>query len=99
MPTDTNVHGDALCCMVTTWATTETVSNNGWRLVAVGGWWLVAVVGWRLVAVGGGCRLTFIFLVVGLVFLFLVVGGGWCLAVGGWGFLRAVWNKTENGGS
>ena len=35
--------------------TTETVLNNGWRLVAVGGWRL-AVGGWRL-AVDGRCSL------------------------------------------
>ena len=56
-PTETNVHTDALCFMVKTWArhkTTETVLNNGWqlavgggwRLVAVGGTWWVAVCGW-----------------------------------------------------
>ena len=48
-PPETNVHGDALCFMVKTWArykTTETVLNNVWRLVVVGGWWLV-VGGWR----------------------------------------------------
>ena len=35
-PTETNVHGDALCFMVKTWArhnTTEALLNNGWRLV------------------------------------------------------------------
>ena len=40
-PTETNVHGDALCFMVKTWArqkTTEALLNNGWRLAAVGGW-------------------------------------------------------------
>ena len=64
-PTETNVHEEALCFMVKTWAThntTETVLNNGWQLVAVGSWRqlvavgvrrLVAVGGWRLVAVGG----------------------------------------------
>ena len=56
-PTAMNVHGDALCFMVKTWAahkTTETVLNNGWRLAAVGGGWrLVAVASWRLVAPGG----------------------------------------------
>ena len=44
-PTETNLHRDALRFMFKTWArhkTTETVLNNGWRLVAVGG-------GWRLV--------------------------------------------------
>ena len=58
-PTETNVHGDALCCVVKTRArhkATETVLNNGWRLAAVGRWRLVAVGGWRLVAVGGGWR-------------------------------------------
>ena len=52
-PKEPNVHGDALCFMVKTWArhkTTEPLLNNGWRLVAVGGWRL-AVGGWRL-AVG-----------------------------------------------
>ena len=52
MPTETHVHGDALCCMIETWARhkpTEAVSNK-W-LAAVGGWRL-AVGGWRL-AVGG----------------------------------------------
>ena len=57
-PTETNVHGDALCFMAETWAghrTTESVFNNGWRLVAVGGWWRLAVGGgWRLV-VPGAC--------------------------------------------
>ena len=46
--TETNGHGDALCFMVKTWAqhkTTETVLNNGWRLVAVGGWRLVVLKG------------------------------------------------------
>ena len=55
-PTETNVHGDALCVMVKTWAkhkTTETVLNSGWRL-AVGGWRLAVGGGWRLV-VPGGC--------------------------------------------
>ena len=40
-PTETNVHGDALCSMVKTWAghkTTETELNSGSRL-AVGGPW------------------------------------------------------------
>ena len=48
-PTETNVHGDALCFIVKTWArhkTTETVLNNGWRLAAVGG-------GWRALVFGG----------------------------------------------
>ena len=52
MPTETDVHGDALCFMVKTWArhkTTETVMNNGWRLVAVGG-------GRRLAVAAGGRR-------------------------------------------
>ena len=45
-PTETKVHGDALCFMVMTGArhkTTETVLANGWRLAAVGGWRLGAV--------------------------------------------------------
>ena len=49
-----NVHGDALCFMVKTWArhkTTETVLNNVWQL-AVSGSWLVAVGSWWSL---GGC--------------------------------------------
>ena len=50
MPTKTNVHGDALCFVVKTWArhkTTETVLNSCWWLAAVvGGWWCLAVGGW-----------------------------------------------------
>ena len=45
-PTEMNVHGDALCFMVKTWArhkTTETVLNNRWWLAALGGWRSVAV--------------------------------------------------------
>ena len=48
MPTETNLHGNALCFTVNTWArpkTTETVLSNGWRRLAVGGW--------RLVVLGG----------------------------------------------
>ena len=54
MPTETNVDGDALSFMVKTWAkrkTTETVVNNGWRLVAVGGCQLVVGGGWWQLAV------------------------------------------------
>ena len=70
-PTKTNVHGDAICFVVKTWArhiTTETVLNNGGRLVVGGGWRLMAVrSGWRLalavshwwrLAVGGWRRFT-----------------------------------------
>ena len=53
MPTETNVHGEALCFMVNTWAihkTTEALlPNNCWRLAAVGGWRL---------AVGGPLELS-----------------------------------------
>ena len=42
MPTETNVHGDALCFMVMTFSTSKV---GGWQLVAVGGWRL-AVGGW-----------------------------------------------------
>ena len=52
MPTEMNVHVDALSFMVKTRArhkTTETALNNGWRLGAVGGWWRLAVGGWRSV--------------------------------------------------
>ena len=48
MPTETNLHGEALCCTVKTWAghkTTKAFLNNGWRLPAVGGWWRLAVGG------------------------------------------------------
>ena len=48
-PTETNVHRDALCFLVKTWArhkTTETIMNSGRRLAAVGGWRLAAVSGW-----------------------------------------------------
>ena len=54
-PTETNVHGDALCFIVKTWArhkTTETGVNNGRRLAALGGWRLAVGGGWQL-AVGG----------------------------------------------
>ena len=48
--------------MVKTWPrrrTTQTLSNNGWQLVAVGSWWRLAVGGgWRLVAVGSWWRLA-----------------------------------------
>ena len=53
-PTEPNVHGDALCFIVKTWArhkTSETALNTGCRL-AVGGGWRLAVGGWQL-AVGG----------------------------------------------
>ena len=43
LPTETNVHGDALCFMV--------MGPSLLQRLAVGGWWL-AVGGWRL-AVGG----------------------------------------------
>ena len=57
-----NVHRDALCLMVKTWARHEHRNSieqwlavgGRWRLVAVGGGWrLVAVGSWQLVAVGG----------------------------------------------
>ena len=51
-PTETNLHGDALCFMGKTWArhkTTEAPLSNGSWLVAVGGWRLLAVGGGRLV--------------------------------------------------
>ena len=56
LKTEPNVHGDALCFMVKTWAThktAETVLKNCRRLVAVGSWRLVAVAVWLFV-VGGG---------------------------------------------
>ena len=56
MPTETNLHGDALCFMVKTWArhkTTKALLNSGWRLVAVGGWGRLAVGGGWQLAVGG----------------------------------------------
>ena len=95
-PTRTNVHGDALCFMVKTWArhkTTETGLNNGWRLVAVGGWW-VAGGGWRLA--GGGWRL------VGGAWWVAVGGwwvavGGWWVAVGGWRLVGGGWRLVGGG--
>ena len=56
-PTETNLHGGALCFMVQTGKrhkTTEALLNNGWQRLAVGGGWRLAaaVGGWRLV-VGG----------------------------------------------
>ena len=59
-PTETNVHGDAVCFVVKTWAehkTTKTVLNNGWQL-AVGGGWQSAADGGFQWAVGGGWRLV-----------------------------------------
>ena len=52
-----NVHGDAPCFIVKTWArrkATRTVFNNGWRRLAVGGWRLAGSGWWRLV-VPWGC--------------------------------------------
>ena len=49
-PTETNVHGDALCFTVETWAmhkTMQALLNNGWRLVVGGGWRLAVDGGWR----------------------------------------------------
>ena len=71
-PTETNVHGYALCFMVKTrlrHKTTETALNNVWRL-AVGGWWRLVADSSPQLVVGGGW--------------WLAVGGGWRLAVGGW---------------
>ena len=45
-PTETNVHGDALCFMI--------MGPPLLQRVAVGGGWRLAVGGWRLV-VPGGC--------------------------------------------
>ena len=50
-PTQTNVHRDALCFMVKTWAThkKQWLAVGGWRLavsgceLVVGGWWSFAV--------------------------------------------------------
>ena len=75
VPTETNLHGDALCFMVKTWTRQKTTHKTTLRLVAGGGWRLAAVGGGWL-AVGGGWRLA--------------VCGWWRLAVavGGWLFLR-----------
>ena len=62
MPTGKNVHGDALCFMVTEPSLLQRLAVGRWQLAAVGGRWLVAVGGgwWlavsgqRLVAVGSG---------------------------------------------
>ena len=51
-PTETTLHGDALCFTAKTWTrhkTTKAILNNGWRLAAVGRWWHLAVGGWRSV--------------------------------------------------
>ena len=70
MPTETNVHGDALCFMI--------MGPSLLQRLVVGGWWpLAAVRGWRFVvrgrlAVGGWWQLA-------------AVGDWWRLAVGdGW---------------
>ena len=58
-PTETTVHGDALCFMGKTWArhkTTEIVLNIEQWLAVGGGWRLAVGCGWRL-AVGGWCSL------------------------------------------
>ena len=71
--TFTNVHGDALCFVVKTWArhsTTDALLNNVWRLAAVGGWWQLVAVGDGRLAVGGGGR-------------WAAVGGPWWLSLGG----------------
>ena len=68
-PTETNVHGDALCFMVMGPFLLQRLAVVGRRLV-VGCWWLVglALDGWRLVVVGG----------------WRLVGGWWWVVVGGW---------------
>ena len=56
MPTETNVHGDAVCFMVMGPCLLQSLAVSGRRLVAVGVLRLVrlaAVGGWRLVAPGG----------------------------------------------
>ena len=55
---------------------TETVLNNGWRLVVDGGWRFAADGGWWRMAVGSLWR--------------MVVGCWWPLVVGGWWSLGAV---------
>ena len=60
MPTEMNLHRDALCFMVKTQArhkTTETVVG-GWQQLVVGGWQLVAGGGGWGSKVGGGRRLA-----------------------------------------
>ena len=52
-PTETNVHGDALCFMVMGPSLLQRLAVGGWRLVGIGGWLLMAVGRWQLVAVGG----------------------------------------------
>ena len=53
-PTETNVHGDALCFMVMGPSLLQRLAVGGWRLAAVGGWWELAVGGgwWRLAVSG-----------------------------------------------
>ena len=81
-PTETNVHGDALCFMVQTRArhkTTESVLNNVYRSVAVRGW--RSAVGGRRLAVGG----------------WRLVVGGWRLAVGGRRLAVGGWRLAVGG--
>ena len=55
-----SLYRDALRFMVKKWArdkTTEALSNNGWRLAAVGGWWRLVEGGGRW-SVGGWWRLA-----------------------------------------
>ena len=75
-PTETNVHGDALCFMVIGPSLIQRLAVGGWRLATVGGGWCLAVAGCWLVVVGGW-RLA----AVGSWRLLAV--GGWRLAVGG----------------
>ena len=57
-PTERNVHGDALCCLVMGLSLLERLAVGGWRLVVVSGWQLVVVGGGWQLAVGGGWRLA-----------------------------------------
>ena len=92
-PTETNVHGDALCFMVMEPSLLQKLTVGGWwrlavggwwRLAAVGGWWGLVVSGWGRFAALGGSRSA--------------VGDGWRLAVGGpWGLsFRALSNQKNN---
>ena len=67
-PTETNVHGDALCLMVMGPCLLQRLVAGSWRLVVVGSWWLMAFGGWWWLAVGG--------------WWWLAVGGWQGLAVG-----------------
>ena len=52
-PTETNLHGDALCFMVIGRPLLRRLAVGGWRRLVVGGWWLAGIGGWQRLAVVG----------------------------------------------